>query len=423
MDVEQPQLRVARVPEAVDDAGRRGDERARLGPEELVADPELGLAREHEERVDEVRMRVRVDALEVGSEAELDRFELRELAQDPVVPCGALDVLAAFRPQGDDGVHAGKYAPRRDRSGIRPDVQVVGIVSAGAMGSTLGARLSDGGARVIVALEARSERTRRRAADAGLEDVGSLAQLLREADVVLSVVPPGSAVEVAAEIAARAGLARPLVVDLNAVAPPTVLRIETTLAAAGLEAVDGSISGPPPHTHGTTRVYLSGRRAGDVAALPLEGVDRVVVSDAVGAASAVKMCTASVYKGRVALLAQALRTAHAHGVVEHVLGDLAQTGAADPGRAGATLGRASAKAWRYVAEMEEIATTQAGAGLTPELFRALATVYADLAERAMAPAPEDVGDDAELSSVLGRLSPAGERRRPVGGDGEGGSAK
>jgi 3-hydroxyisobutyrate dehydrogenase-like beta-hydroxyacid dehydrogenase len=283
-------------------------------------------------------------------------------------------------------------------------VQVVGIVSAGAMGSALGARLRDGGARVVVALDGRSERTRRLTADAGLEDVGSLESLLREADVVLSVVPPAAAVDVAVEIAARAGSARPLVVDLNAVAPPTVLRIETALGAGGLEAVDGSISGSPPHARGTTRVYLSGRRAAEVAALPLDGVDRVVVSGCVGSASAVKMCTASVYKGRVALLTQALRTAHAHGVVAHVLDDLAETGAADPGRTGATLGRASAKAWRYVGEMEEIAATQEGAGLSPELFRALAKVYADLADRAVASAPEDVPDGIALATVLDRLS-------------------
>jgi 3-hydroxyisobutyrate dehydrogenase-like beta-hydroxyacid dehydrogenase len=280
----------------------------------------------------------------------------------------------------------------------------VGIVSAGAMGSALGARLQEGGVRALVALDGRSERTRRLAADAGLEDVGSVASLVREADVVLSVVPPGAAVEVAAEIAAGAGSARPLVVDLNAVAPPTVRRVEASLADAGLELVDGSISGPPPHARGTTRVYLSGLRAAEVAALPFEGVERMVVSDVVGAASAVKMCTASVYKGRVALLAQALRTAYAHGVLEHVLHDLAETGATDPARAGATVGRASAKAWRYVAEMEEIAATQGGAGLTPELFRALAAVYAELADRAVAPAPEDVPDDVALGAVLDRLS-------------------
>jgi 3-hydroxyisobutyrate dehydrogenase-like beta-hydroxyacid dehydrogenase len=283
-------------------------------------------------------------------------------------------------------------------------VQVVGIVSAGAMGSALGARLRDGGVRVVVALDGRSERTGRLAADAGLEDVGSLESLLRAAEVVFSVVPPGAAVDVPAEIAARAGSARPLVVDLNAVAPSTVLCIQAALSDAGLDAVDGSISGPPPRARGTTRVYLSGPRAAEVAALPLEGVDRVVVSDVVGAASAVKMCTASVYKGRVALLIQALRTARAHDVVEHVLGDLAETGAADPARAGTTVARASAKAWRYVAEMEEIAATQAAAGLTPELFRALATVYAELADRAVAHAPEDVEEDADLTSVLARLS-------------------
>ena len=143
-------------------------------------------------------------------------------------------------------------------------------------------------------------------------------------------------------------------------------------------------------------MYLSGARAADIASLPVEGVERIVVGDAIGLASAVKMCTASVYKGRVALLAQALRTAAAHGVVEHVLDDLAGTGLADRERTGATLAKASAKAWRYVAEMEEIAATQGDAGLTPELFRGVARIYADLAERAVADAPEHVPDDIAL---------------------------
>ena len=116
------------------------------------------------------------------------------------------------------------------------------------------------------------------------------------------------------------------------------------------------------------------------------------------------MCTASVYKGRVALLAQPLRTARANGVVEHVLDDLVDTGLADRDHTGATLARASAKAWRYVAEMEEIAATQAEAGLTPDLFRALAVVCADLAEGAVAVA-QDVEGGIALETVLDRLSP------------------
>ena len=283
-------------------------------------------------------------------------------------------------------------------------MQVVGIVSAGAMGSSLGARLRAGGARVVVALEGRSERTRRLAAEAGLEDLGALGSLLREADVVLSVVPPESAVGAASAIVEAAAGARPVVADLNAVSPGTAREIASLLAAAGIDAVDGAISGPPPVDAGTTRIYLSGPLADAVAALPLDGVERVVVGAEPGVASAVKMCTASVYKGRVALLAQALRTARANGVVEHVLDDLAETGLADRDRTGATLARASAKAWRYVAEMEEIAATQSEAGLTPDLFRAVAVVYADIAERALAGAPEEVEDDVALDTVLDRLS-------------------
>jgi 3-hydroxyisobutyrate dehydrogenase-like beta-hydroxyacid dehydrogenase len=272
------------------------------------------------------------------------------------------------------------------------------------MGSALGARFRDGGQRVVTALVGRSARSRRLAAKAGLEDVGSLADLLREAAIVLSVVPPEAASEVAAAIAREVDGARPLVADLNAVSPKTMEGVEAVLSAAGLDVVDGSISGPPPARAGTTRVYLSGARAAEIAALPVERVEFVLVGDAIGLASAVKMCTASVYKGRVALLTQALRTAHRYGVVEHVLDDLAGTGVADPARTGATIGRASAKAWRYVAEMEEIATTQASAGLTPELFQALASVYAELATRAVADAPEEVADKVALDDVLRRLT-------------------
>jgi 3-hydroxyisobutyrate dehydrogenase-like beta-hydroxyacid dehydrogenase len=291
---------------------------------------------------------------------------------------------------------------------------IVGLVGCGSMGSAIGARLRDGGVRVVVALDGRSDRTRRLAAEAGVEDVGGLDVLVRDAAVVLSVVPPGAAADVAEAIASATGEARPLVADLNAIAPATALAIEARLAERGLETVDGSISGPPPHAPSTTRIYLSGGRAAEVAALPLTGVERVLVGAEVGLASAVKMCTASVYKGRVALLAQALRTAQAYGVVEHVLDDLVDTGLANRGRTGGTIGKASAKAWRYVPEMEQIAATQAEAGLTPELFRAIADVYAKLAERAVADAPEDVADDVPLAEVLARLSEGGGGRGGAG---------
>jgi 3-hydroxyisobutyrate dehydrogenase-like beta-hydroxyacid dehydrogenase len=287
---------------------------------------------------------------------------------------------------------------------------VVGLIGAGEMGSAIGARLRAGGARVVVALEGRSERTRSFATDAGLEDVGDLATMLVEADVILSIVPPAEAARAVDAIVASAGSDRPLVADLNAIAPAAARDLARTLARAGLDLVDGSISGPPPSRADTTRIYLSGSRADEVAALPLDGVERVVVGSEVGLASAVKMSTASVYKGRVAVLAQALRAAHANGVLDPVLDDLVETGLADRERTAETLARASAKAWRYVDEMRQIAATQASVGLPPELFEAFAVVYAGLAEQAVADAPEQVGGALSLVDVLERLNAAASGR-------------
>jgi 3-hydroxyisobutyrate dehydrogenase-like beta-hydroxyacid dehydrogenase len=263
----------------------------------------------------------------------------------------------------------------------------VGIVSPGAMGSAVGHALGRGGARVVATIAGRSERTAGLASRAGLELLPNVADVAREADVVLSIVPPDQAEAVAAELSSAALLA-----DLNAVSPETARRISAQ--------VDGSISGPPPWETGTTRIYLSGPRAADVAALPFDGVEVVVVGNEVGAASAVKMSTASVYKGSSAILAQALRAADHYGVLEHVLDDLGE--AAD--QAGGRIARAAAKSPRYVGEMREIAAAQSAAGLTPALFDAIAGVYAEIARTPLAQVPpEEAGSD--LGDALRALGP------------------
>ena len=83
----------------MDDPGRRGHEAPGLRPEHLVSDHELGLACEHEERVHEVVVDMRVDTLEARSEAQFDDLELWQLGEDSVVALRALDVLAAFGPR------------------------------------------------------------------------------------------------------------------------------------------------------------------------------------------------------------------------------------------------------------------------------------------------------------------------------------
>lgn len=261
----------------------------------------------------------------------------------------------------------------------------VGIVSSGAMGSAVGSSLLRGGARVVATGAGRSGRTERLAREAGLELLPSLVEVVDAADLVLSIVPPDQAESVAADLAGARLLA-----DLNAVSPATARRISPE--------VDGSISGPPPTASGTTRIYLSGPRAGEVAALPFDGVEVVVVGGEVGLASAVKMSTASVYKGSVALLAQALRAADHYGVLEHVLDDLGELASG----AGRRVARAASKSDRYVGEMREISAAQGAAGLDPALFEAMAQVYAEMAETRLGQAaPEDAVSD--LAEVLRQL--------------------
>jgi len=276
------------------------------------------------------------------------------------------------------------------------------IVSPGAMGSALARAWLAGGHRAVVTLAGRSARTRDLAQ--GLELLPSMADVVAAADVVVSVCPPAAAAQVLADVVAAAGDARPLLADLNAVSPGTMAGLQQRARAAGFDLVDGSISGGPPTPGGDTMVYLSGSRAGEIASLPANGIRSRVVGDEVGTASAVKMCTASVYKGTTALWAQALQTAYAEGVLDIVIDDLQE---AFPGQlpgVGRRIAIATSKSARFVGEMEQIALTQRAAGASGELFEAMAAVYRRLASTGLAElSPEEAADLTELEAVLRRL--------------------
>ena len=288
----------------------------------------------------------------------------------------------------------------------------VGIVSPGAMGSAVGAAYRAAGSRVVATVAGRSERTRALAEQAGLELVPDLAAVVATSDLVLSIAPPDQARTIAADLAGAAERtgARPLVSDWNAVSPATARGLAAILADGGLELVDGSISGGPPRADYRTRVYVSGARAAELAGSSPAWLDVRVVGTEVGLASAVKMCTASVYKGYTALLAHALATAHVNGVLAEVLDDLHDSFPRQIDGAARLLAVSTTKSGRYVGEMREIAATQASAGLTAALFEAMAEVYAQLAGTELAArAPESIPSEPELEDVLERLLDAGER--------------
>ncbi len=281
---------------------------------------------------------------------------------------------------------------------------VVGVVSPGAMGSALGRAWASGGSRVVATLTGRSQRTARLAT--GLELVSDLEAVVRASDVVVSVCPPGAAEAVLTAVIATAEAlgARPLLVDANAVSPAHVEHLARLAATAGLGFVDGAISGGPPVPHSSTMLYLSGARAAEVADLPAVGLGRRIVGERPGQASAVKMCTASVYKGSTAIWSQAIETADRLGVLEPVLDDLAPEFADQVATVARRIAVAASKSRRFVDEMESIAVTQGSAGASSELFEGMAAVYRRLSDTPLAAlTPEEAAGLSDLREVLERL--------------------
>jgi 3-hydroxyisobutyrate dehydrogenase-like beta-hydroxyacid dehydrogenase len=241
------------------------------------------------------------------------------------------------------------------------------------MGAAVGAVLHELSLRVLWASEGRSAETRARAEGAGLEDVGSAAELARS-EVVLSICPPHAALDVARSLGRFEGL----YVDANAVAPATARKVAEIVRVAGGELVDGGIVGSPPREAGTTRLYLSGQNAASVGELFTGSiVDARVVSDQVGDASAVKMAYAGWTKGTTALLLAIRELARREGVEEALLEEWDLSLPELRNRYDRAVRSADTKGWRWVGEMEEIAASFEASGLPGGFHRAAAEVYRD----------------------------------------------
>ena len=276
------------------------------------------------------------------------------------------------------------------------ELWTIAVISPGEMGSAVARGLRQAGRRVVSALDGRSSRTRQLAEAAGVEDLGSLAAAVREADVLLSILPPVRALELARQLATERGSNAPLLyVDCNAVSPLTVRQIA---AVVGFRFVDVGIIGFP----NAPRFYASGPAARELVQLPL---DIRVIGEEVGQASGLKMCYASLTKGLTALMTEALVAADALEMSEHLHAELADSQPELWSMAQRALVSMVPKAYRWVGEMEEIAATFASVGLSPRMAEGAADVYRLVDEATRAGNFEEVV--AELRKRLASVSPAG----------------
>jgi 3-hydroxyisobutyrate dehydrogenase-like beta-hydroxyacid dehydrogenase len=280
----------------------------------------------------------------------------------------------------------------------------IGILHPGQMGISLAATLQNGGHSVHWASQGRSPQTRRRADEFHLQDSGTLEDLGKTCDVLVSMCPPGAAQEVAEQV--RESAFRGLYLDANAISPQRAVGIAQEMETAGIAFVDGSIIGGPAWKPGETWLYLSGERAQDLAVLFSAGPLEVeIVGEQPGRASALKVCYAAYTKGRTALLAAILAAAQLLGVRP----DLERIWSRQwPGFSEETrenTRRVTAKAWRFAGEMEETAATFQSAGLPGEFHLAAAQIYSRLAGfKGDAPLPSLDDVIAALLKETGRNS-------------------
>jgi 3-hydroxyisobutyrate dehydrogenase-like beta-hydroxyacid dehydrogenase len=274
---------------------------------------------------------------------------------------------------------------------------VIGLLHPGGMGSTVAACLRAAGHEVLWASGGRSAATRQRAERVGLTDVESVDALVAGSDIVVCICPPHAA----HDIAQSASGAR-LYVDANALSPATSAEIGDLVRASGSEYVDGAIIGPHPTKPGTTRLYLSGRRAEDVASL-FHGTNLDAIAllgdDDVPRASALKMCYAAWTKGTDALILGILATARRLGADRDLLAEWAISHTELLQRTNKAGWSGTTKGWRFVGEMNEIAETFAAAGLPGGFHQAAADIFARIPRVADASAsPETL--DACLDAIL-----------------------
>lgn len=286
-------------------------------------------------------------------------------------------------------------------------MKTIGILSPGDMGHAVGRRLAENGIRVVAALGDRSERTRRLAAQAGIEDVDDYAGLVTAADVILCILVPAEAEATAqrvAEALAATG-ASLLYADCNAIAPQTVQRISQVITGAGSRFADASIIGGPPRPGYTPRIYTSGPGAVELATLNDFGLEVVGMGERVGDASAIKMCYGALTKGQSALYTELLVAAEALGVSDALAAEFRRSQAEALKRMDGLPGMPP-KSRRWVGEMEEIAATFGAVGLTPKIFQGAADIYRFVGSTSLADRNPEDGGKPSLAEVVEQLAAA-----------------
>jgi 3-hydroxyisobutyrate dehydrogenase-like beta-hydroxyacid dehydrogenase len=293
------------------------------------------------------------------------------------------------------------------------EIRKIGLAGFGEVGGIFGAGLKDKPGVTRVAawdLKFADSAARARAANSGVAAMDSMAQLCRDADLVISAVTASNTLAVAQEAAPhlRAGS---LFLDLNSASPGTKQQAAALIDKAGAHYVEAGVMTSVPPYGIKVPMLLGGAKAQALAqALNAWGMDAKAVSDRLGVASAIKMSRSVMIKGLEALVIESYTTARAYGVEDHVLPTLAETfPSIDWPKTGAYFfSRVVQHGQRRAEEMRESANTVREAGFAPLMTTAIADKQQWVADQARAGVFAGLAKDARWQDYADRLIAARE---------------
>ncbi|HEY7118508.1 MAG TPA: NAD(P)-binding domain-containing protein [Tepidisphaeraceae bacterium] len=197
----------------------------------------------------------------------------------------------------------------------------IGLLYPGELGAALAAMLRRRGLTVVTTLAGRGPVTARRARELELTVLDDLAEVVARSDIVICVVPPVAAERVADEYCALADRAQKgaIYLDMNSIGPELAGRLGRKIERSGRAFVDAAANGLATNLARSGTLFLSGERAGEVAAA-FDGAMRVqVMGTEAGQASAMKMLLSGLSKGVCALFLELALTAERRGMLPQMI--------------------------------------------------------------------------------------------------------
>lgn len=273
-----------------------------------------------------------------------------------------------------------------------PSPQPVAIVGFGEVGPILARAFVDQGLAVTaydIKLDHPDTRETilQRARESGARAADSLAAALDGAQLVFSAVTASQAGAVAAACAPRLGAGQ-VFIDLNSVSPAVKQRNAEQIEGGHADYVEAAVMAPVPPHGIRVPMLLGGARAAELAGrLNALGMRTEAVADAVGLASAIKLCRSIMIKGMEALCVQSMLAANAFGVDARVLASLAASFPGtgwDSGYEAYLIGRVVEHGQRRSEEMDEAAAMLDSLGMSGALAREVAAVQREQAAQATA---------------------------------------